>query len=209
MAAMKQAETLLQLEYSVSSAPAPGEEESGDLYLVSAIPAGTLIAVVDGSGHGPEAALAARLAIATLDSHLREGVIPLVKRCHERLKGTRGVVMSLVSIDAIENTITWLGVGNIEGILVRTSASVDPHVETIFLRPGVVGYRLPPLQAVITPISPGDLLILTTDGIRSDFTRHFSVEHSPEKIADYISSNFRKGNDDGLVLVAHYLGSNE
>jgi len=154
-------------------------------------------------------ALAARSAIATLDGHRTEGLIPLVRRCHERLKGTRGVVMSLVSVDGIENTVTWLGVGNIEGILVRTSATVDPSVETIFLRPGVVGYRLPPLQAVITPIGPGDLLILTTDGIRSDFIRHFSSEDSPEKIADYISSNFRKGNDDGLVLVARYLGSNE
>jgi hypothetical protein len=35
------------------------------------------------------------------------------------------------------------------------------------------------------------------------------LSFSPEKIADYISSNFRKGNDDGLVLVARYLGSNE
>jgi len=206
---MKQLETLLQLEYGVSSMPAPGEVESGDLHLVSTIPGGAVIAVVDGSGHGPEAALAARTAVATIEAHRREGVIPLVRRCHERLKGTRGVVMSLASIDGVENTVTWLGVGNIEGVLVRTRASVDPSVETIFLRPGVVGYRLPPLQAVITPIGAGDLLILTTDGIRSDFTHHFSPEDSPDKIADYILSNFRKGNDDGLVLVARYLGSNE
>jgi hypothetical protein len=209
MAAMKQLETLQQLEYGVSSLPVPGEVESGDLHLVSAIPGGTLIAVVDGAGHGREAALAARTAIATIEGHRREGVIPLVRRCHERLKGTRGVVMSLASIDGIENTVTWLGVGNIEGVLVRTSASVDPSAETIFLRPGVLGYRLPALQAVITPIALGDLLILTTDGIRSDFTRHFSPEDPPDKIADYILSNFRKGNDDGLVLVARYLGSNE
>jgi hypothetical protein len=209
MAAMKQLETLQQLEYGVSSLPVPGEVESGDLHLVSAIPGGTLIAVVDGAGHGREAALAARTAIATIEGHRREGVIPLVRRCHERLKGTRGVVMSLASIDGIENTVTWLGVGNIEGVLVRTSASVDPSAETIFLRPGVLGYRLPPLQAVITPIALGDLLILTTDGIRSDFTRHFSPEDPPDKIADYILSNFRKGNDDGLVLVARYLGANE
>jgi hypothetical protein len=209
MAAMKQLETLQQLEYGVSSLPVPGEVESGDLHLVSAIPGGTLIAVVDGAGHGREAALAARTAIATIEGHRREGVIPLVRRCHERLKGTRGVVMTLASIDGIENTVTWLGVGNIEGVLVRTSASVDPSAETIFLRPGVLGYRLPALQAVITPIALGDLLILTTDGIRSDFTRHFSPEDPPDKIADYILSNFRKGNDDGLVLVARYLGSNE
>src|SRR6202140_3183209 len=173
MAAMKQLETLLQLEYGVSSTPAPGEVVSGHLHLVSPIPGGPLIAVVDGSGHGPEAALAARMAVATLEGHRREGVIPLVRRCHERLKGTRGVGMSLASIDGIENTVTWLGVGNIEGGLVRTSASVDPSGETIFLRPGVVGYRPPPPQAVIPPIGVGDLLILTTDGIRSDFTHHF------------------------------------
>jgi len=73
----------------------------------------------------------------------------------------------------------------------------------------VVGYRLPPLQAVITPVAPGDLLILTTDGIQSNFVRKFATEDQPGKIAEYISSNCNKGYDDGLVLVARYLGPNE
>ena len=197
------------IEYAVATVPAPGQTESGDLHVVIPTQRGTLIAVIDGAGHGAEAASAARLAVTTLEAHPNEGVIALLRRCHERLKGTRGAVMSLVSLDGTENTVTWVGVGNVEGVLLRSGSSVDPSAETIFLRPGVVGYRLPPLQAVITPVAPGDLLILTTDGIQSNFVRKFATEDQPGKIAEYISSNCNKGYDDGLVLVARYLGPNE
>jgi phosphoserine phosphatase RsbX len=197
------------IEYAVSAVPAPGQTESGDLHAVIPTRRGALVAVIDGAGHGAEAASAARLAVATLESHPNEGLIPLLRRCHERLKGTRGAVMSLVSLDGTDNTVTWLGVGNIEGVLLRSGSSVNPSAETIFLRPGVVGYRLPPLQAVITPVTPGDLLILTTDGIQSNFVRQFAAEDQPGRIAEYIASNCNKGHDDGLVLVARYLGSNE
>src|SRR5262249_46738425 len=104
-----------------------------------------------------------------------------------------------------ENTITWLGVGNIEAVLLRGSRYVASPREDLFLRPGVVGYRLPPLQAVITPVAPGDLLIVTTDGIRRDYIREFVPDESPSRIGEYILSNFRRENDDGLVLVARFL----
>jgi len=211
MVALKRsiAQTLPLLEYGVSSVPAPGEFESGDLYVVQPTLRGALVAVVDGLGHGAEAASAARLAIATLEAHANEGVIPLIRRCHERLRNTRGTVMSLASLDKFENTVTWLGVGNIEGMLLHGRWEEHPRVETIFLRPGVVGYRLPPLQAMVTSVMPGDLFILNTDGIRGDFAAQFSPDDQPWQIAEYISSNFRKGDDDGLVLVLRYLGSGE
>ena len=203
------AQTLPLLEYGVSSVPAPGEFESGDLYLVHPTLRGALVAVVDGLGHGAEAAEASRIAIATLKEHPNEGVIPLIRRCHERLRNTRGVVMSLVSFDKFEHTVTWLGVGNVEGLLLHGRWGDHPHVETIFLRPGVVGYRLPPLQAVVTAVMPGDLFILNTDGIRGDFAAHFSADDQPSQIAEYISSNFHKGDDDGLVLALRYQGPAE
>jgi phosphoserine phosphatase RsbX len=200
------AHTLPLLEYGISSVPAPGEVESGDLYLVCPTFRGALVGVVDGLGHGAEAADAARIAVATLEEHANDGVIALIRRCHERLRHTRGAVMSLASLDKFENTVTWLGVGNVEGMLLHGRWDDHPHVETIFLRPGVVGYRLPPLQAVVTAMMPGDLFILNTDGIRGDFAARFSPEDQPSRIAEYISSNFRKGDDDGLVLVLRYLG---
>jgi len=211
MAAVKStySQALPLVEFGVSSRVAPGETESGDAYLVKSIRNGTLLAVVDGAGHGPEAAKASRAAIETLDYHSGEGVIALVRKCHDRLRTTRGAVLGLMVIDGTENTLTWLGVGNIEGLLLRNTPSRQPRTESMFLRPGIVGYRLPVLQAQVVPITAGDLLILTTDGIRRDFVRQFSGEDSPAKIAEYISSNFAKGPDDGLVLVVRYLGSSE
>jgi negative regulator of sigma-B (phosphoserine phosphatase) len=197
------------LEYAVVSSPVAGQDESGDSHLVTQTNRGTLVAVVDGLGHGEEAAHAARSAVATLEAHPNEGIIALVRRCHLRLKHTRGAVMSLASFDGIENTVTWLGVGNVEGILLRGRPSAESSTDTIFLRPGIVGCRLPPLQALITPVTRGDLLIFTTDGICGDFPQQFSAEDQPGRIAEYVSSNFRKKDDDGLVLVARYRGTDE
>jgi hypothetical protein len=197
------------VEYGVSSVTAEGQIESGDAYLVTPIRDGVLLAVVDGAGHGSDAAKAARLAIETLNKHAGESEISLIRRCHERLRGTRGAVLGLMTIHRIESTVTWLGVGNVEGALLRDSPSVNPRVETMLLRPGVAGYRLPVLQPVRMPIAQGDLLILITDGIRHDFVREFSSEDQPVKIAEYISSNFWRRADDGLVLAARYLGSSQ
>ncbi len=194
------------MECGISALTLPGEDESGDLHLVKPFQGGMLIAVVDGSGHGREAASAARIAVSILKEHAREGVITLVRRCHEQLKGTRGVVMSLASLNGVENTMTWLGVGNIEGLLLRRGPSLNPSQESLLMRAGVVGYRLPPLQATVTPVAPDDLLIFTTDGIRCDFAAEFAAGDEPNRIAEYISSHHGKGTDDGLVLVGRYLG---
>jgi len=197
------------LEYGVSSLTAAGEEESGDLHLVKTIPGGTLLAAVDGAGHGREAAAVARRAISTLEAHACDGVISLIQRCHEQLRATRGAVMSVATINGVENKLSWLGIGDIEGIVLRCGPVLNSTAETLLRRPGIVGYRLPRLEATVTPIAPGDLLILATDGIRAGFARQFSLEDEPRKIAEYISSSFRKGLDDGLVLVVRYLGSGE
>ncbi len=86
-------ETSSLLEWGVATLTLAGQSESGDLHLVREVGGGVLVAVVDGLGHGEEAALAARLAVTTLDRFAGEPVGSLVQRCHEALLGTRGVVM--------------------------------------------------------------------------------------------------------------------
>ncbi len=54
------------IEWGVAAQPLEGEAESGDLHVVQRFPKGVLVAAVDGLGHGPEAAAAARSAVATL-----------------------------------------------------------------------------------------------------------------------------------------------
>ena len=197
------------LEYGVASVTPPDQDESGDRHLVKTIHDGALLAVVDGSGHGKDAGGPARSAVETLETHANDGVISLFQRCHERLRSTRGAVMSIASINAARSTLTWAGVGNIEGMIFRFGSYPQDVVDRLLLRPGIVGYRLPYLQTQAVPIAPGDLIILATDGIRPDFENEIRPEEHPRAIANQISSGYRKRYDDGLVLVARYLGDNE
>lgn len=200
------------IESGVAMRALPGQTVSGDLHVVKPFPNGVLLAVMDGLGHGDEATAAAKTAAATLVEHAREHVISLLKRCHEALPRTRGVAMTLASCNNLEGTITWLGVGNVEGLLLRADAAANPPTERVLLRGGVVGYQLPVLHAGVLPISAGDLLIFATDGVRSDFGSDFGHSKSagtetPQQIADRLLEKWFKGTDDALVLVVRYLGS--
>jgi negative regulator of sigma-B (phosphoserine phosphatase) len=194
------------IEWGMAAQPLEGEAESGDQYVVRPLPNGVLVAAVDGLGHGPEAAAAARSAVVTLADYAHEPVMSLIKRCHERLIRTRGVVMSLASFNALDNTMTWLGVGNVEGALLRADGMARPARESILLRGGVVGYQLPALHASILPVTRGDVLILATDGIRGGFVEDVTLSDPPQQIAEHIFARRARGTDDALVLVARYLG---
>ncbi|MGH9406735.1 MAG: SpoIIE family protein phosphatase [Terriglobia bacterium] len=191
------------LEYGVAARTHPDESKSGDSYLVSPFRRGVLVAVLDGLGHGVEAAEAARIALDTLAEHASESPISLVRRCHANLPGTRGVVMSLASFDSAEDTVMWLGVGNVEGWLMRGAGKAAPNRESLLLRGGVVGGQLPELRASVLPVSRGDTLVFATDGVTIDFADGLHGE-TPQSSADLIMDAYRKGNDDALVLVARY-----
>src|SRR5438309_1387114 len=103
------------IDWGVATLAHAGEKESGDLHLVKQVGRGVLVAAVDGLGHGAEAAAAARAAVAALDRYAEESLSPLVRRCHEALAGSRGVVMSLAYLGGVQPSLTWLGVGNVEG----------------------------------------------------------------------------------------------
>lgn len=194
------------LEWGLATLALPGHVESGDRYVVQPFPNGVLVAAVDGLGHGEEAAAAAKLAVSVLERHPREPVIALLRRCHEALRGTRGVAMSLASLRVPDGVLTWLGVGNVEGLLLRAAAHSDRRHEALLLRGGMVGHQLPPLQAAVLPVMRGDMLVFATDGIREGFTERLPLSDPPQELADQILARHVKGTDDALVLVARYVG---
>jgi phosphoserine phosphatase RsbX len=194
------------IDWGVASVALAGEAESGDLHLVKPLKHGVLVAAVDGLGHGAEAAAAARAAVAALDRYADEDVLPLVARCHEALLGTRGVVASLAFLDDARRALTWLSVGNVEGMLLFADPAARPVRASLVTRGGIVGSALPPLRAEVVPIAPGDTLIFATDGIRGGFTEGLASDATPQQLADDILARCGKGTDDALVLVARYLG---
>ena len=194
------------IEYGVARLVLPGQKESGDQHVVSCNQSGVLLAAVDGIGHGEEAASVAKAATSVLKAGINEPVLSLVGQCHEKLRSTRGVVMSLASIDISHGLMTWLGIGNVKGMLMRGDAKTGNGLETLLLRGGVVGAQLPPLQATVLPISRGDTVYFVTDGIRGDFAESLTARENPQRAADRILEQFQNGNDDALVLVARLLG---
>jgi phosphoserine phosphatase RsbX len=194
------------IEWGVAAHVLAGERESGDGHVVEAFPDGTLVAVIDALGHGSEAAAATRVACATLQCDPSEPITALLHRCHAQLRSTRGVVMTIVSIDARTDALTWLGVGNVEGWLLRAGTGPQRQREAILHRGGVVGFSLPPARPATLPIAPGDLLILATDGIAARFIEG-PHRGTPQQIADDILVRYGKTTDDALVLVARYNGA--
>ena len=195
------------IDWGVATLTLPGERESGDLHLVKPVRAGVLVSVVDGLGHGAEAAAAARAAVAALNRHAQESVLPLLQRCHQALAGTRGAVVSVALFDRADGSMTWLGVGNVEGVLLYADAGGRRGRERLVTRGGIVGSELPPLRAEVVAVAPGDTLILATDGIQSGFADELMVEAPPQQLADQILTRSGKRTDDALVLVARYVGN--
>ena len=194
------------VEYGVAKSILPGQGESGDRHVVCCGGEGILIAAIDGIGHGEEAANAAEAALAILKASPEEPVISLLERCHEGLRSTRGVVLSLASIDPKHGLMTWLGVGNVQGVLMRAGAQKGSVGEVLLLRGGVVGSQLPALQAAVLPIRRGDTLVFVTDGVRGEFVEGLSALESPQRAADKILKQHGRGNDDALVLVVRLTG---
>lgn len=190
------------VELGIAQQVLEGQVKSGDRYLYKEVPNGVFIAVLDGLGHGEEASEAAEVAVRVLEAHAQESVISLFKQCHDALRDTRGVVMSVALLNLKDRLMTWAGVGNVEGRLLRADPQAKPRLEYLLLRSGVVGNQLPMLQAAIVPVFPGDTLALVTDGVQAPFFQAINAAEPPQKIADTIISRHHKAGDDALVLVA-------
>lgn len=195
------------LHWAVAERAIPGEAESGDISVVERVHSGALVAVIDGLGHGTEAARAADTAASKVLECAGEPLTVIIENCHTALKRTRGVVMTLAHINELQDTLTWMGVGNVEGRIWPAVPGKSLIREAPPLRGGVVGHHLPKLSSTTLPLARGDLMVLSTDGIRNDFHEEFRLGGRVGQIADNILDGHWGGIDDALVLVARYLGS--
>ena len=194
----------LKIETAFATLPLPGQAESGDLCLSKRVGKGTLVAVVDGLGHGQEAAGAAHAAVAAVERYSREPLADLVRRCHDAMVGLRGVVLGLAYLDPQAATLTWLGVGNIGGVLLRADLGNRPSRITLVPNAGFIGAEPTRPTTRSVPLALGDTVILFTDGIKDGFAESLVLSNTPQEIADFVITRHLKGNDDALVLVARY-----
>ena len=194
------------LEWATATRVRPGERVSGDLAVLAPAPAGALIAAVDGVGHGPAALRAARVAVREASRCTKADVATLTRRCHRALRHTRGAALSVGLVAGAGRSLTWLGVGNVEGRLVRATCGGRSAQESLALAPGLPGRDLPELSPKTLSLDRGDLLIFATDGVAQCFADGLDVSGSTSEIAERIMTRHWKADDDALSVVARYLG---
>lgn len=195
-----------KIRWSVQRVPKKGESQCGDVSLVTKHKNSILIAVIDGLGHGDSAVRASLRAKHLLETYDDRSLINMVNHCHKNLRNTRGVVMSLARIDMSDNTLTWMGVGNVEGTVLHKD---QEEPERIVSRHGIVGYNISSLKASIIPILVGDVLILSTDGVKKGYISKVNTKQSTQQIVKYIGTNYFDVSDDSLTLVAKVTGAEE
>ena len=185
------------MKWTCRSRPLSSETATGDASLVASFPGGTLLAVIDGLGHGDEAAAAAARAVATLGERPALSPADHIDRCHTDLRGTRGAAMLVLSISFPERRVSWAGIGNVEGWLVTAGERT-----ALISRPGVVGYHMARPHERAAALALGDLIVLATDGIAPAFSADLSRDGDPADLAERIFSVHAREEDDALVLVA-------
>jgi len=190
------------LDRGLAAATHEGETRSGDVAVLVPTSSGALVSVIDGLGHGPEAAAAAELCASVVRMHAEAEPIELLQSCHQALLETRGAVMTAAWLDLERARLTWAGVGNVDARLVRSGLEQREEVALVF--GGVIGYRMPRVRPATMPLERGDLLVMITDGIDGAISPALAGGGAAQALADRILVRHGKGSDDALAVVVRH-----
>jgi phosphoserine phosphatase RsbX len=197
------------IEWSVASRPLAGQLASGDdAVAVEVDGRAAVFGVIDGLGHGPDAASAAARAAAVVGLHAGEPLDEVLGACHLELTSTRGAAMTLARIDFDADTLNWAGVGNVTAALVARTSSGVAATSFVRLVSGIIGFQMPRLPvSEAVDVRPGHLLVMASDGVTEDHLDGLDFAASADAIANRILGEHTRVTDDALVLVARHRGA--
>jgi hypothetical protein len=199
-------------QWGAIGVPYFGTGDSGDAWAVVEDGERIAVLVVDGLGHGPEAARAARAATTAFTGTHPNKLTPermpdLVRELHQAMIGTRGAVLGVSLLDQSNGQAVFTGVGNITGRVV--TAGTTHH---LLGHPGMLGTHMRPPQARTDTRawSPGSWLVMASDGIRTQWdTSPYPglLDHHPTVVAATLHRDLARGTDDATVLALKDLRS--
>jgi hypothetical protein len=176
----------------------PGESVCGDGWITGNGGTGPTLLLVDGSGHGVNAAHAADTAARAFSANIDKECVPLVETIHRALAPTRGAALAVARIDAAARVVRFVGVGNIGAVLVaggeaRRMASYN----------GTVGHVAPRIREFTYSFTSRPLVILHSDGLSArweiDSYPGLAASH-PSLVAGTVFCRHRRARDDATVV---------
>lgn len=176
-------------------------EECGDAWAIAEDGGRTTAMVVDGLGHGPKAAGAARAAVAVFETDGGDDLEQLARTVHAAMRSTRGGAIGLCRLDPQQGRADFVGVGNVTGRLVANGSS-----QAMVSMSGTLGVELTPprIRRLTYDLADYATLVMSSDGVRDGFDvdAHPGLfEHDPLVIAAVIHGERARGNDDATVVV--------
>lgn len=185
--------------FGVICTPYPGESVAGDSWEVKKSDEKFSFILADGLGHGLMASEASRLAVSIFAEEDRPQEM-MMEILHRALRPTRGAAVSLADIDYQKKTLTFCGVGNVQGSI----KSVGSIGKKCVNYNGTVGVQIRKIQSMTYPYESGDIFVLASDGLSTHWDlmdypglmgRH------PFVIAGILFRDFMKTTDDVTVIV--------
>lgn len=192
------------LDFGVVSVPVAGEDVCGDSWAIHGVDArSSSFLVVDGLGHGPQAADAAREAVRSFREGDALGPVEVIQAAHAALKSTRGAAIAVARIDRERGEVRFAGVGNIAGAIVDP-ATVGGRTSMVSHN-GTVGHTVRKIQEFIYPWTAGALLVMHSDGLGTQWQlgRYPGLTaRQPAVVAGVLYQDFKRGRDDVTIVVA-------
>jgi anti-sigma regulatory factor (Ser/Thr protein kinase) len=188
--------------------PKAGETASGDAWTVVSRPDGLLVCVVDGLGHGPEAAMAARTALASVGERAirTESVEELVEGAHRALRPTRGAALAVAMLFPKKAICNFCGIGNISACLLTGGQS-----RSLVSTAGILGHQVHKITEFKYPVLDDTVCIIHSDGIatRWRLEDYPGLERShPALIAGVLYRDYSRQRDDTVVCAVRARGRN-
>lgn len=188
-----------KLQIAGLAVPYPGERHCGDGWTFHGTPERMLVLVVDGLGHGLEAAEAAQEAIATFEQRVNSNPTEILNYVHDALRKTRGAVAAIAEIRPGEKTLTYAGIGNISAVLLSGDGS-----RSLVSHNGTLGMTISRVQEFRLDWPNDAVLVLHSDGLLSkwDLTPYAGLmARHPAVIGGALLRDFRRQRDDASVVV--------
>jgi anti-sigma regulatory factor (Ser/Thr protein kinase) len=183
------------------SVPMHGQSVCGDSWSVLDSSTGRTLMVVDGLGHGPDAAEAAVDAVRVFNKFNGHQVPTLLDYIHGGLRATRGAAVSIARADIANRKVIYAGVGNVAGALFAGGV-----LRRMVSMAGTAGLNARKIQAFDYPFHSG-LIILHSDGLLSNWTldrySNLAARH-PTLIAAILYRDLTRDRDDATVLVGKW-----
>lgn len=183
--------TVVRPTHAIASRNAPNETTCGDCGVVLTGSDHTLVVVADGVGHGPDARLAALRATEVAAANVELPLDRLMEHIDRALVSTRGAAVSMIRIGHTTPQMDFVGIGNVE-CRARSAKPIQP-----LTTPGIVGRGLRRVRTWSFPVSPGDVIVLYTDGISSRVELDQTTD--PALVVNGVLA-YARGTDDALAL---------